>query len=51
MHPLKTDGANIRAGVSIDQVAAEQLGQATRLASLELGIDPSAQVGELRFGL
>ena len=44
-HPLKTDGANIRAGVSIDQVAAFQIGHQTRLPSLELGIDPSAQAG------
>jgi Protein of unknown function (DUF1552) len=50
MHALKTDGANIRAGVSIDQVAAGQVGQATRLASLELGIDPSAQAGSCDSG-
>ena len=50
IHPLKTDGANIRAGVSIDQVAAEHVGQATRLASLELGIDPSAQAGSCDSG-
>ena len=50
IHPLKTDGANIRAGVSIDQVAAGQVGQATRLASLELGIDPSAQAGSCDSG-
>jgi hypothetical protein len=50
VHPLKTDGANIRAGVSIDQVAAEQIGRATRLSSLELGIDPSAQAGSCDSG-
>ena len=50
IHPLKTDGANIRAGVSIDQVAAGRVGQATRLASLELGIDPSAQAGSCDSG-
>jgi Protein of unknown function (DUF1552) len=49
-HPLKTDGANIRAGVSIDQVAAGQVGQRTRLPSLELGIDPSAQAGSCDSG-
>lgn len=49
-HPLKTDGANIRAGVSIDQVAAFQIGHKTRLASLELGIDPSAQAGSCDSG-
>ena len=49
-HPLKTDGANIRAGVSIDQVAAFQIGHQTRLPSLELGIDPSAQAGSCDSG-
>lgn len=49
-HPLKTDGANIRAGVSIDQVAAFQIGHRTRLSSLELGIDPSAQAGSCDSG-
>ncbi len=49
-HPLKTDGANIRAGVSIDQVAAHQIGHRTRLPSLELGIDPSAQAGSCDSG-
>jgi Protein of unknown function (DUF1552) len=49
-HPLKTDGANIRAGVSIDQVAAFQIGHRTRLPSLELGIDPSAQAGTCDAG-
>src|SRR5262245_45601868 len=29
-HPLKTDGANIRAGISVDQVAARKVGGATR---------------------
>src|SRR5262249_28932033 len=45
VHPLKTDGANLRAGTSIDQVAARELGRHTKLPSLELGIDPSAQSG------
>jgi Protein of unknown function (DUF1552) len=49
-HPLKTEGANIRAGISIDQVAAAQIGHQTRLRSLELGIDPSAQAGSCDSG-
>jgi hypothetical protein len=44
-HPLKTDGANIRAGISVDQVAAEKVGHLTRFRSLELGIDRGAQAG------
>ena len=35
----KTSGANIRLGVSVDQVAARKLGGDTRLASLELSSD------------
>jgi hypothetical protein len=35
----KTAGANFRSGVSADQIAAQRLGEKTRLASLELGIE------------
>lgn len=49
-HPVKTDGAGIKAGVSVDQVAARKLGAATRLPSLELGCDPSAQAGSCDSG-
>src|SRR5690606_21241647 len=37
--PRKTDGSNIRSGVSVDQFAAQQIGGATRLPSLELGCE------------
>lgn len=37
--PLKTEGANYRAGVSADQVAAARVGDQTRLASLEVGTE------------
>ena len=37
--PLKTEGANYRAGISADQVAASQVGDQTRLASLEVGTE------------
>jgi hypothetical protein len=50
VHPRKTDGADIRAGVSVDQIAAAQIGQQTRLASLELGIDRGAQAGSCDSG-
>ncbi|MBI4475997.1 MAG: DUF1552 domain-containing protein [Acidobacteria bacterium] len=39
VHPKKTEGADIRAGVSADQIAARALGQHTELASLELGLE------------
>jgi hypothetical protein len=35
----KTAGANFRSGVSADQIAAQRVGEQTRLASLELGIE------------
>lgn len=38
-HPYKTAGADIRNGVSMDQIAAEKIGAQTRLPSLELGLD------------
>lgn len=41
--PRKTDGANIRAGVSADQLAAARIGDRTRLASLEIGTEASKQ--------
>ena len=48
--PRKTDGADIRAGVSVDQVAASRLGEHTRLPSLEIGADPSAMAGNCDSG-
>ena len=39
----KTNGANIRVGVSVDQVAAQKIGHRTRFPSLELGCDRGAQ--------
>jgi hypothetical protein len=49
-HPKKTDGKDIRAGTSVDQAAATQIGHRTRLASLELGCEPSAQAGRCDSG-
>jgi hypothetical protein len=49
-HPLKTDGANIRVGVSVDQIAALKVGGQTRFPSLELGIDRGAQSGNCDTG-
>lgn len=49
-HPFKTDGANIKNDISIDQLAAERIGKATRFASLELGCEPSATVGNCDSG-
>jgi hypothetical protein len=43
--PRKTDGSDIRSGVSVDQVAAQAAGRATRFASLELGCEPGRSAG------
>ncbi len=48
--PRKTDGADIRVGVSVDQVAAEKVGKATRFASIELGTERGAQAGNCDSG-
>ena len=44
-HPLKTEGADVRAGTTADQMAAAVLGKETALPSLELGIDLEYLVG------
>jgi Protein of unknown function (DUF1552) len=49
-HPRKTDGADIRAGVSVDQVAAERLAEKTRLASIEIGAEHGAMAGNCDSG-
>jgi hypothetical protein len=48
--PRKTDGTDIRLGVSVDQVAAARLSDQTRLPSLEIGCDPSAMAGNCDSG-
>ena len=49
-HPLKTAGFGIKAGVSVDQVAAQKVGKSTRFPSIELGIDRGAQAGNCDSG-
>jgi hypothetical protein len=49
-HPVKTSGANIRVGQSVDQAAAERVGHLTRLPSLELGIDRGRDAGSCDSG-
>ncbi|MGH9372151.1 MAG: DUF1552 domain-containing protein [Vicinamibacterales bacterium] len=50
VHPRKTAGADIQNGISVDQIAAQQVGAATRFASLELGCDDSRTVGNCDSG-
>jgi hypothetical protein len=44
-HPKKTGGADIQAGTSVDQIAAQELGKQTELASLEITLDFAEFVG------
>jgi hypothetical protein len=48
--PRKTDGTDIRAGVSVDQVAAGRIGDRTRLPSLEIGGEHGAMAGNCDSG-
>jgi hypothetical protein len=51
VHPKRTDGADIQAGITIDQMAAQKVGQDTLLPSLELAIeDYSGLVGSCDVG-
>ena len=38
-HPKMTSGADIRCGISVDQVAAAEFGKRTQLPSLEIGLE------------
>ena len=49
-HPKKTEGYDIRAGVSMDQLVARELGKDTTLPSLELGIDLPSSLGSCDSG-
>src|SRR5215475_3095578 len=44
-HAKMTAGADLRAGISVDQVAAREFGKYTQLASLEAGLESSEVVG------
>ncbi len=50
VHPNKTDGTDIRNGISVDQAAASRVGDKTRLASLEIGTEHGAMAGNCDSG-
>jgi hypothetical protein len=50
VHPRKTAGADIRAGISADQIAAAKIGDRTRLPSLELSCDAGQRAGSCDSG-
>src|SRR3984893_18200519 len=44
-HAKMTAGADLRAGISVDQIAAKEFGKETQLASLEVGLESAEIVG------
>ena len=51
VHAKKTEGEDVRAGTTIDQMAAEKIGQDTRFPSLELGTeDMTSLIGACDVG-
>ena len=49
-HPRKTDGVDLRAGISVDQLASQAIGQSTRFPSLEIGCEGGKNAGECDHG-
>lgn len=49
-HPRKTNGTGLRAGISVDQVAAAKIGRTTRFPSLEIGCEGSKSDGACDHG-
>lgn len=50
VHAWKTNGAKLKLGVSVDQIAAERVGHLTRLDSLQLGTEPGRLYGSCDTG-
>jgi hypothetical protein len=50
VHPKRTEGADVRAATTIDQVAARELGKDTPLPSLEVALENSYVVGNCDNG-
>ena len=49
-HPHKTDRKDVRAGISVDQLAAARIGNRPPFSSLELGCERAARSGECDAG-
>jgi hypothetical protein len=50
VHPKQTEGADVQAGTTIDQLIARHIGQDTKLPSLELSVDRNDTVGACDHG-
>jgi hypothetical protein len=49
-HPKQTQGSDLRAGVSLDQVYAQQVGRETPIPSMQLCIENVDQAGGCEYG-
>jgi hypothetical protein len=49
-HPKQTDGADVMAGVSLDQLYAQRVSVGTPIPSMQLSIDPVDQAGGCGYG-
>jgi len=50
IHPKRTEGADITVGISADQIAAQEFGKSTQLASLEIGLEEPTLAGNCDTG-
>jgi hypothetical protein len=50
VHPKRTEGADVRGGKTIDQIAADELGRDTQLRSLEIAAEDFTAVGGCDIG-
>ncbi len=50
VHPKQTEGADVRAGVTIDQIIADKICRDSKLSSLELAVDRNDVVGACDHG-
>jgi hypothetical protein len=50
VHPNRTEGADLRGGKTIDQIAADHLGRDTQLRSLELAVEDFSTAGSCDIG-
>src|SRR5438094_8896088 len=50
MHPKQTQGSDVRAGTSLDQVYAQRFGQDTPIPSMQLCIENVDQAGGCSYG-
>src|SRR5215470_12866862 len=50
VHPKRTEGADVRAGTTMDQIAAQELGKDTKLRSLEMAMEQVFLIGNCDNG-